>query len=279
MDSEDFFRVMLFEYPTEKNTSDSSLEERFRQIDKKLFKIDLKNPKCYNALFLQVMKIMEVEDAIPVNEKRVTDLCSILTNKIGKDNTLNKQMWEHMSVKTFKPTSINEWFERTRAEMRRLYGAMVCLESYGVKIGSDNNNHDRTKHDDKPKYKQDKLDKKEDKFPQSTKRNYEKLTDEQRETLKAERAKKLCNVCGRKGHTKHECKFIADKNNTHPDANTTSAVWAESAKGRAWKEKGQETLPSPKNCLEGLGVPQDRSLRERKLKNVSNIKCTHSCMT
>ena len=177
MDSEDFFRVMLCEYPTEKNTSDSSLEERFRQIDKKLFKIDLKNPKCYNALFLQVMKIMEVEDAIPVNEKRVTDLCSILTNKIGKDNTLNKQMWEHMSVKTFKPTSINEWFERTRAEMRRLYGAMVCLESYGVKIGSDNNNHDRTKHDDKPKFKQDRLDKKEDKFPQSTKRNYEKLRD------------------------------------------------------------------------------------------------------
>ena len=126
------------EYPSSQNTSETSLEERFRGIDKKVFKIDIYNHKCYNPLFVVVEKILEVDDYQPLTIKRITDLCEILTNKIGKDSPINKQLWEYMHTKSFKPTSFNAWFERMREEMRRLHSAIKCLETYGLKTNVEN---------------------------------------------------------------------------------------------------------------------------------------------
>ena len=63
MTGDDFFRSLLAQYPTLRNTANSTLEERFHGLDPSLFTLDLHNPKCYNGLFLAVKKFFEVPDS------------------------------------------------------------------------------------------------------------------------------------------------------------------------------------------------------------------------
>ena len=50
-DADDFFKHLLGEYPSEKNSAKASFEERFHSLESSFFKWDIENLKRYNALF------------------------------------------------------------------------------------------------------------------------------------------------------------------------------------------------------------------------------------
>jgi len=216
MDSKDFFEFLLRQYPAAKNSSKSTLEERFRNLDKKLFTVDLDDPKCYNGLFFAVQSIMEVPDDTPVTETRSIELCKILTKMIGKNTEANKKMQLHMEAVDFKPKTLNDWFVRTRKEMDRVYQAVLTAREYGVHCES--RSHDL------------KVDK-----PHSHPKANPKRAREPEE----------CTACGRHHHVAKDCLFN-NPTKPHPDVNKTSDPWPLSAQGKAWKQKGENTLPFTK---------------------------------
>ena len=89
MDSVLFFEQLLREYHAEANSSKATIEERFRNLDKKLFSVDVNDPKWSNELFFAVQSILDAPDDIQMTQHRTDDLCKILTRNIGKNTESN----------------------------------------------------------------------------------------------------------------------------------------------------------------------------------------------
>ena len=214
MDSNKFFESLLREYPEARNSSQSTTEERFRNLDKRLFRVDIDDPKCHDGLFLAIQAILEVPDEAPLSQPRIEDLCKILTRMIGKDTPANKRLQLHMESTEFKPTKLNDWFWRVRKEMDRVYQATLTLREYGVSCEQqrrDDKGHDKGngghKDHEKPKGK--------------------RIRDAEE-----------CTSCGRQNHTTANCLL-----KTHPDANKSAEPWPQSVSGKACKAKSEEVLP------------------------------------
>jgi hypothetical protein len=217
MDSKEFFEFLLRQYPAARNSSKSTLEERFRNIDKKLFTVDLDDPKCYNGLFFAVQSIMEVPDDMPMTETRIVELCKILTKMIGKHSEANKKMQLHMEAADFKPKQLSDWFVRTRKEMERVYQAVLTAREYGVYCEPRSQDPKGDRHPPNPK-------------------------GSARPTNKRPREPTECTACGRLHHLAKDCLFN-NPSKPHPDVNKTTEPWAQSTQGKAWKAKGENTLP------------------------------------
>ena len=214
MDSNKCFESLLREYPEARNSSQSTTEERFRNLDKRLVRVDIDDPKCHDGLFLAIQAILEVPDEAPLSQPRIEDLCKILTRMIGKDTPANKRLQLHMESTEFKPTKLNDWFWRVRKEMDRVYQATLTLREYGVSCEQqrrDDKGHDKGngghKDHEKPKGK--------------------RIRDAEE-----------CTSCGRQNHTTANCLL-----KTHPDANKSAEPWPQSVSGKAWKAKSEEVLP------------------------------------
>ena len=124
-DADDFFKHLLGEYPSKKNSAKASFEERFHSLESSLFKWDIENPKCYNALFQAVKKIFTVPDSLPMDQQRIQNLCSILTEKIGKTPMANKKLWQEMKQEGFKPRGVDDWFVKVRQHQNILHSALI----------------------------------------------------------------------------------------------------------------------------------------------------------
>ena len=132
MDSFKFFEQLLREYHAEANSSKATMEERFRNLDRKLFSVDVNDPKWSNKLFFAVQAIMDAPDDIQITAHRMEDLCKILTKNIGKNTEANKKLQLHMEASDFHPKEINDWFRRVREEMARVYQAVLTCREYGL---------------------------------------------------------------------------------------------------------------------------------------------------
>ena len=100
-------------------------------MESSLFKWDIENPKCYNALFQAVKKIFTVPDSLPMDQKRIQNLCSILTEKIGKTPMANKKLWQEMKQEGFKPRGVDDWFVKVRQHQNSVHSALTILETHG----------------------------------------------------------------------------------------------------------------------------------------------------
>jgi hypothetical protein len=134
MESKDFFEMLLREYPEARNSSKSTIEERFRNLDKKLFHVDIEDANCFDGLFFAVETIMAVPDGTTMTSSRIEDLCKILTRSIGRSTEANKKLQLHMEAADFKPTQLSDWFRRARKEMERVYQAVLTAREYGAQF-------------------------------------------------------------------------------------------------------------------------------------------------
>jgi len=237
IDPDQFFLQMLAEYPADKNSSKSSLEERFYSLDSSLFIWDVNKPKCYNKLFQACVKILQVPDSLPVDDPRRTHLLGILTEKIGKKTIPNMKLYQHMKHEDFKPTSLEEWFERVRQLQNEIHSCVVKLESHGFQIVPKGSTQKQSEEIKTTSTFQNKS------YKKTTPNGQDKAQSKDIAPKKRKNEEKACDVCGRNGHDDNECNFIKDPSNKHPDANTSGSSWKDSDKGKAWAAKGHQTLP------------------------------------
>ena len=52
-----------------------------------------------------------------MDQQRIQNLCSILTEKIGKTPMANKKLWQEMKQEGFKPRGVDDWFIGLMAEL------------------------------------------------------------------------------------------------------------------------------------------------------------------
>ena len=257
LSSEDFFGFLLNEYQPDSQSADSSLEDRFRAIDTKLFEMDYRKPKCFNDLFFEVKDIMKAGTSV-LTVARIGALCTILTDRIPRVPACSKKFYLHMKAEDFKPTRIEDWFTRAQEELKILAHAVIKVESYGVQVGT------------KPVHDMFKL-----RIPKREPREEVRTkvdTKDRKEKRKVVENSQTCRVCGRPNHSPSACQFNMT-GNKHPDSNQTDEEWADSAMGKAWEAKGHKTLPFHETLSGATWQAPSKSSKDKKFFGKKQIKC------
>ena len=159
-----------------------------------------------------------------MTQHRTEDLCKILTKNIGKSTEANKKLQLHMEASDFHPKDFNDWFKRVREEMTRVYQAVLTCREYGL------DPEGRKEHKGKEKQ-----------LPTRALPN----SQEVKQGAKRLRDPSECMACGRQHHASKDC-HVNHPDGPHPDVNTANEPWAQSAKEKAWKAKGDDVLPFTK---------------------------------
>ncbi len=126
-----------------------------------------------------------------------------------------------MEASDFHSREINDWFRRVREEMTRAYQAVLACREYGLEAEG----------------RKDLKGKEKIANPRTVLNAHEG-----KQGAKRPRDNSECTAYGRQYHTNKDCHFN-HPGGPHPDVNTTTDPWAQSAKGKAWKAKGEDALP------------------------------------
>ena len=257
LSSEDFFEFLLNEYQPDSRSAESSLEDRFRAIDSKLFELDYRNPKCFNGLFLEVTRTLNMSSAT-LTVGRIGALSAILTDRIPRVPYASKKLYLHMKAEDFKPARIDDWFARARDELKILHQAVVKVESYGVQVGT------------KPAHimSQPRIPKREPREEVRPKRE----AGDRKEKRKSFEDSKDCKVCCRSNYAAATCQFNIP-GHKHPDANLTDENWSESPYGKAWEAKGRKTLPFNQTLSGAAWQAPSKSSGDKKKFEKEQKKC------
>jgi len=257
LSSEDFFEYLLNEYQPLSSSTDSSMEDRFRALDAKLFEMDYRNPKCFNALFLEVTRLLNMSSSS--SSTRVAALCAILTDRLPRVPYASKKLFLHMKSEDFQPTHVEDWFARAQEELKLLHQAVVKVESFGVQVGT-KPAHNLTAIMNKPIPKRE---------PREEVRSVQKDRKEKRKDTADTQS---CKVCGRDHHTPSTCQFNVE-GHKHPDINKTELPWAESPNGKAWEAKGHKTLPFNETLSGVAWQAPPKASKDKKMFSKKQKKC------
>ena len=255
--AEDFFEFLLNEYQPESSSADSSLDDRFRALDPSLFVMSYRDPKCFDGLFLEVMKLLNMSGTQLTGGKSGA-LCAILTDRIPRVPAESKKFYLHMKAEDFKPTQIMDWFARAEDELKLLHQAVIKVESYAVQVGT------------KPVHDMSKL-----RIPKREPREeprHKKDHHDRKEKRKSGQDSRTCKVCGRENHSPSNCQLNV-QGHKHPDGNQSDQDWSDSAMGKAWEAKGFKTLPFNETFLGAAWQPPSKGSNDKKSFVKKQKKC------
>ncbi len=223
------FKRALLAFPPDNQFFSDGLDQRIRDLGFTF--TETHNFACVDVLFQNVTELLKLYES---PEKAIPGVIKALINKIKDGGGAGHQVSLDLKVGG-QPKDMDELWTRWDTVRQEISAAFAKYKLYS----------DRTKLSNNPAPNGPSRQER-----RELRRQDEKKREQDRRGGKAPSINKgsvnpnvnpgtSCKACGRSGHVESDCEL---KKGGHPDCNYTAQPWAESAMGKAWKEKGRDVV-------------------------------------